>query len=741
MSPRLRRLLPPVGLVLLALIPIWRAVMLGEAIGPVAQLFGPDDGKPWNVLQMDALLQFRVWRGLVFESWSHGQIPFWNPYSLLGTPLLANSQSGGLYPFHILMGVLRVPLDRAIGLLAWGHLALAALGTYRLCRTLGCDRASAFFGGSAFGLSAFLLAWTPLASVPTTVAWIPWLLFWIAAGRAGARRAGGWMALCFAMMLLAGHLQFAFYGGLGAGLFAVVYGGRSSLTVALPALLIGAMIASPQVGAALAFGQRSHRRAPATDEGYAAYSRSALQVWQLATVPSPSAQGLPYDGIEVGSQKLTGYWPSLVKPGENFAEAAVGLGAPVFLLLFLAPWRRREVWSVGLVAALGLLLAMPTLVNRLVYFGVPGWSATGSPGRAGVLFVLGGCVLGAMGFGRLRTLTPPDRRMFPVIGGFVAGLVLLAGLGSLAPANVLGIPSEAFGAIKMLNVLSGGVPLVLTFVALFLFFAVKRKERIVLFAAGLPVLVAFLGYGSGLIPTGVVPKTTISENVARWRVAVANDRWSLFVNPKAYYPPNTLALRHVISTGGYDSLIDRDTKALLDAANGRDSSPPENGNMMFVRSDADRGKLAELGVAVFLPSDKDATENAGVAGELASVDGGYARVIDVNESGFTLESDRTGTATVRFRNLPGWYRDGKRVSGDGVWITAPVEGEKPVRFSFESPGFLLPPFFFGLASLGILFASDTMRNGSGRRQNSTSDDAEPSPDAQPDPHERPSADA
>lgn len=721
----MRRILPPVVLVLLALIPIWRALVLGEAIGPVAQLFGPDDGKPWNVLQMDALLQFRVWRGLVFESWSHGQIPFWNPYSLLGTPLLANSQSGGLYPFHILMGVLRIPLDRAIGLLAWTHLALAALGTYRLSRALGCDRASAFFGASAFGLSSFLLAWTPLASVPTTVAWIPWLLFWIARGRAGDRRAGAWMALCFAMMLLAGHLQFAFYGGLAAGLFAIVYGGRSSLTVALPALLIGAMIASPQVGAALAFGQRSHRRAPATEEGYAAYSRSALQVWQLATVPAPTAQGLPYDPIGVGGKPLTGYWPSLVKPGENFAEAAVGLGAPVFLMLFLAPWRRREVWSIGLVAALGLLLAMPTLVNRLVYFGVPGWSATGSPGRAAVLFVLGGCVLGALGFARLRTVVLPERRGFPVIAGLIVGLVLVTGLGTFAPANVLGILSEAFDGVKTLDVIPAGLGLVLTFAVVFLLLAAKMKGRdVVVYAAGLPALFAFATYGRGLIPTGVVPEYAVPGGGLE-RVAVENDRWSLFVNPKATLPPNFLAGRRVIGTGGYDSLIDRDTKALLDAANGRDSSPPENGNMMFVKPGADPAKLRELGVSTLLTKRGEAVP---IGGAIATVDGAPARIAQVDAGGFTLLSDRSGEATVRFRNLWGWSAGGKALLYGTGWITAPVKTGGATRFDFKSPlvgSFLWFAGFGFFLTLGNLIR---MRKRPERRQNDTSDDADLVPD-------------
>ncbi len=731
MSPRLRRLLPPLALVLLALAPVWRAVLLGEAIGPVAQIYGPDDGRPWNVLQADSLLQFRVWRSLVFESWSHGAIPYWNPYSLLGTPLLANSQSGALYPFHILAGALRLPLDRAIGALAWVHLALAGLGTYRLSRALGCDRASAFFGGSAFALSAFLLAWTPLASVPTTVAWIPWLLFWIAHGRAGGRQAAGWMALCFGMMLLAGHLQFAFYGGLAAGLFAVAYGGRSSLRVALPALVLGALLAAPQVGAALAFGERSHRRAPATDEGYAAYSRSALQPWQLATVPAAQAHGLPNDGVQISPGRvLTGYWPSLVKPGENFAEAAVGLGPAVFLLLPLVPWRRREAWSIGLVALLGLLLAMPTLVNRLVYFGVPGWSATGSPGRAAVLFVLGGCVLGALGFARFRTLPVPYsmRTAGTIIGSFLLAIIVVSTLGSLAPKNVLGIPEDAFAGIKTLNVILPVGAIGATFAAQLLLLAVRAKgPDLVRYGALLPALFALGTYGRDLIPTGVVPAHNVPRPSGE-RVAVENERWSLFTNPNAFLPPNLLANVRILGTGGYDSLIDRDTKALLDGANGRDSSPPENGNMMFVKPGADRAKLRELGVSELWRRGAGGTPAVErIGGAIATVDGAPARIAEVDAGGFTLVSARSGEATVRFRNLPGWRAGGRTIGGEGPWISARVEAGRPTRFVY-APG--SPPLAYAVLLAGLaLFAFLTVggvRRRAASRQNPTSAEA-PSP--------------
>src|SRR5438105_3699041 len=94
----------------------------------------------------------------------------------MGTPLLANSQSAGFYPPHILMGVLHVPVYPAITFLAWLHLFWAGLGVYLLTRRIGGARVGAVVAGLSFSLSAFMISWTSLPSVITTVSWIPWIL-------------------------------------------------------------------------------------------------------------------------------------------------------------------------------------------------------------------------------------------------------------------------------------------------------------------------------------------------------------------------------------------------------------------------------------------------------------------------------------------------------------------------------------------------------------------------------------
>src|ERR1051326_4222956 len=132
----IRRFWPVLFLALLPLVPLWRCLFLGDAIGPYDQIRqmapwnGPKPSQPWDVLQADGVLQFYAWRDLVLSAWGQWTAPTWNPYQLGGTPLMANSQSGAYYLPHILLGVAHVPTGFAIVLLAWFHLALSGLGVY-----------------------------------------------------------------------------------------------------------------------------------------------------------------------------------------------------------------------------------------------------------------------------------------------------------------------------------------------------------------------------------------------------------------------------------------------------------------------------------------------------------------------------------------------------------------------------------------------------------------------------------
>ena len=607
----MRRRWPLLVLVLAPLIALWPG-LTGLALGPfdairqMAPWNGPKPAQPWDVLMADSVLQSHVWRTLVLDAWGKGQLPLWNPYEFAGTPLLSNSQSGGFYPPHIVLGLLHVGAGLAGFLLTWFHLALAGLGTYALVRRLGGSPAGGLTAGLAFTLSPFLLGWAPLSSVPSTVAWLPLALACVVASD---RRSLIALAACVGMMLLAGHLQFAAY-GLGAVVLLAILrllldqdssplevvpseGGLPTPPPSLPrgtgflavllALILGVALAAPQLLPVFAYSKESHRRNVPTEEGYGAYTGSALRPFELASLSHPTALGNPREPIDVGGHTISTYWPTLVKPGANFAESAVSVGTVVLALLFAVPWCRRETWPLAAMGGLALLLALGTPLNRLFYFLVPGWSSTGSPARVEVLFVLAACALAGLAVDRI---TDRKAQILAAVGA-VVGLLLAFVLPNLAPAE--GAAAQLRGIATtgaMLPVLAATVLTVLALSA--------AKRSLWAMPVGV-VMVACLTHALTLVPFGnPLDPPKGDPNI---RIAVVNDAWDLFTAAPAVLPPNLAALGGLHELSGYDSLTSRDAVEMLRIANGgTDPAPPVNGNMMFVKPSLDPKALAECGV-------------------------------------------------------------------------------------------------------------------------------------------------
>ncbi len=86
----------------------------------------------------DNLTQNNPLRYLVAQSYLHGHLPSWNPFSWTGTPLAAGFNSGAFYPLIFLY--LIFPPDIALGVFQAILEAVFALGMYQLFRNLGFER-------------------------------------------------------------------------------------------------------------------------------------------------------------------------------------------------------------------------------------------------------------------------------------------------------------------------------------------------------------------------------------------------------------------------------------------------------------------------------------------------------------------------------------------------------------------------------------------------------------------------
>lgn len=717
----IRRFWPVLFLALLPLAPLWRCVFLGEAIGPFDQIRqmapwnGPKPTQPWDVLQADGVLQFYPWRDMVFKAWSHGQAPLWNPYELAGTPLLANSQSAPLYPPHVIMGALHAPTPLAMTLLAWFHLFWAGLGTYWLARRLGATKEGAAIAGASFELSAFMIAWTALPSVISTVAWIPWLLAGIkvlcsATGPRTRTSAGAFLvtALSIGMMFLAGHLQFAAYGCMAAAflaLWTLFAGGFKSTWKAglqcVLAVVVGVALAAPQLLPVLNYGQYSHRKNTPTADGYTAYISNAIRPFEFANLTDAYTLGSPRTPIQVGPQTIGAYWPAIERQGANLAESAITLGPLILGLLVLIPWRKREIWGVAAIGGVALLLALGTLLNWPLYFLVPGWSATGSPGRIVVVFILAACVLAGVALAAQDEPLPKSRRLIALSTPLGVSLICLLFSRAGASAQTSELAAAAFAAATAPVLLGGvigslGIALVV--------FPPLAKYRPAL--ATFPLVLAWLGYAGDLIPSGqpieVQPATSFD------RVAYVNKDWSLNVATLAIAPPNTAYLLGEHEIGGYDSLIHRDTQLLLKDIDGADPPPPANGNMMFVKPTADIHKLADAGVVSVLARNSDGgvvrTPTGGAGRVVSPV--GQGEIVEETFSKLVVHATGPGRLVVRDRNMPGWLAklDGRHVPIEGsLWreIDLPA-GDHTVEFNYVPPGLMAGLGAAFLGWIGVL---------------------------------------
>jgi hypothetical protein len=759
---------PLLILLLLPAIPLWRTLAYGETVGAFDQIRqmapwnGPPPAQPWDVLMVDSVLQFYVWRDLVFEAWRTFDPPYWNPYQLAGTPLLANSQSGGFYPFHILVGVLRISTPLGIVLLAWLHLFLAGQGTFVLCRRLGASIAGGVVGGASFALSPFMLGWTALPSVIQTVAWIPWALAAViglydrapvAFKAENVKTFGTWwpwtsqvalLVMSLAMMLLAGHLQFAAYGLISVTFLGLYLAVARALTLREPqddgprkpltrlwsfagffvlSLALGACLAAPQLLPVLRYGEFSHRRAAPTQEGYQAYAGNALRPFELPAVTYPTALGLPTNRSEV--EGLSEYWPPLIKRGANFAESAIGVG-PVVLGLavigfFGASLRRRHL-PLAILGILALLIALGTILNWPMYFWLPGWSSTGSPARISVLFVLAACVAAGVALREDGFHVGKGPKMALAVVLALALLALAAVLGWLPGVATAQSPEGVNAGALAAQTALGQIPAMgagLIGLALLAFALWKMPDRAPAIAVVLVLLVPAVQYATTLVRTGR-PLEPVVGPADVGRIAVVNEAWGLLAAAPALLPPNTASIGRLPDLGGYDSLLHRDTVAMLNKVSGQDPAPLANGNMMFVKPTLDPRALGEMGVTELWSR----TEIEQLGAPAAQADGifrysipGRGRAFTdstaavVTHEGFSRQevaATGPGKLIVRDRNMPGWSADyeGMPVLMErSPWREVPVPpGDYVVTFRYRPPGLTEGMMLFFAGALLLLVA-------------------------------------
>jgi len=155
------------------------------------------------------------------------EIPFWNPYIFLGQPTVGNIQYTLFYPLNALFLIFQ--FFTALAMCQILHMAIAGIGTYLLARHLGCGKTGGILSGVLFMLNGRILYYIHAGWIGyfCSICWIP--LFILSSLNVIKKQKRHLMVVfgaVFAMTLLAGTPQYAFFGGC---LF-LVHGAFASIT-------------------------------------------------------------------------------------------------------------------------------------------------------------------------------------------------------------------------------------------------------------------------------------------------------------------------------------------------------------------------------------------------------------------------------------------------------------------------------------------------------------------------------
>lgn len=537
------------GILLSPFVLYWRATLgLGMFFfGDIARFFFPT-----RVLYADAL--------------AAGRLPLWQPEILMGLPLLAEMQTGALYPLHLFLYRL-LPVDLALSYDILLHLAFLGAGVFLFARQRGISTAGALIAALTLMLGGFSTARITHPNVLSVAAWLPWLLYLYELWRAGWHRTFVWalLVLSFALQWLGGHPQFALINCLTFVVYVLAMqvvmprraaseNGRDFLSlvrrasvvlVPFAALGLGALIASAQLLPTFEFAQQSVRAGGVDEEFFTTFSFNPLY---LALLGAPFLRGNPYPNTSVEVIAYVGILPLL-------------LAASALVLR-----RERETWFWALLALGALLLALGGYTPLYPALrGLPLFNLFRVPARFLLPFALALALLAGFGFDALRARTYESKVVRN--GLFVTGGVIFLALWIIFFGGLL--PVESW--LDMWRAL----PVVLGGLALLLVLRASRVDRVffTVCAIGL-TLIDLLAFSAVYARTfnQIAPRAEIfprprvldqldlsdhsriltSEWILPW-VSVMNE--SLF--------PNLNAAHNVTAAHGYTPLVPRNTREFL----------------------------------------------------------------------------------------------------------------------------------------------------------------------------------
>lgn len=712
----------------------------------------------------DGMAEFYPWRLFAAETLKSGYLPLWNPHQFCGTPFVADSQSAVFYPLNLLFCLF--PVARAFGISVLLHLFLTGSFLYGFLRSraVALDRPAALLGAVAWQICHWQVAWLALPTFLCVSCWLPLALLLVdrTVQRPTALRATS-LGLCLGVMLLAGHLQIAFYclGLITAyALFRVLpqlkLQWKPLLGAAVLAVTLLFGIAAPQLLPAVELSRMSHRAGSIVDLAtYSGYVKLAVPAVNLVTLLAPGFFGSPTRGT---------YWGIDTNGGPGaYMEYTNYCGVLTLLLGFTSlvmTWRASAVTRFfAITALLSHLLALGTPLNTLLFFGIPGWAQTGSPGRILVLWSFCLPVLAAVGLdAMLRRFDVKALGKSAAAFGILAACILtftVIWINATAPPGTLAanLATESDLWRLPVGILLGAAA------AIWLFWrgslSAGRLGGALVALTAIDLLAAGYGFNRTATPQSVYPVTPLiaflSAHKAEGRIMPINRHWPQHSPPPAILPPNSAMVYGLNDTQGYDSLLTGQYFQFAGALDNGSPAPPENGNMVFTNgflSPEAREAGARYGISQtplpgltpvfqdnggYVYEDKDALPRVQVVGEKQGAKGGILELTSEPPTRVVLLSEELlpSQIVVADQWYPGWnaYFRSEAVSlthGPKIFRTLTFSSKQqsgaainnPVEMRYEPTAFRVGLYLLCLAlgmAAAIFAAAVGLRLRRGRR--------------------------
>lgn len=550
-----------------------------------------------NYLLTDPIKQQYPWRELAISMEKKLQLPLWNPYSLSGTPLLANFQSAAFYPLNLLFFILPFPIGWSMLILL--QPLLAALFLYLYLDNLKLSKWASILGAISFAFCGFFTAWLEWGTVTNAGIWVPLIFLCIdklSSVVLSNEKKGNtffWaILLIFSMAssFFAGHLQTTFYVFMLTGIYGFVQWirqGKSKrlLYIYTFCVVVFALVISIQLFPTLQFISLSARE---LDQANWRENPGWFIPWvHLVQFVAPDFFGNP---------ATINYWSIF-----NYGEFVGYVGIFPLLMVFIAICFRRDRNTLffALLFFISLLFALPHGISALPFVLQIPFLSTAQPTRLLFIVDFSLAVLAALGFDYFiknkRKIFMPLAILFFVLLTF--WIFVLSGnhfFSNLSMTDLavtkrnLYFPSAIFITIVF-------------FVGLFLWNKKKNLQILILTAFLFLTVFDLFRFSSKFNPfieqDFLFPETKTIQFLKQNK-----EQFRIMTSDTPVFPPNFSAIFRLQSIDGYDPLYLRRYAELIAVLERQkpDITPPFGFNRIIIPHDFNSKITDLLGVKYFL---------------------------------------------------------------------------------------------------------------------------------------------